>query len=273
MNIFITGASGYVGAKVYDYLKKDSALTVSGGCFGCAAEDMTQLDITDRQSVAAAFDKFAPDVVIHAAAIAHGDQSSDFGLLEKINVLGTANVAQAAKKHHAKIVYISSVAAELNDSPYGMSKKAGEQEVIKSELSFLILRPSMIIGLSPNRETDITFNRIIKAVKNRQALSEDKSWKFQPTWLDHLCEVTKLWLEGKFQDVKPVYPVVPEVKSRYEICQDILREFDLQANPIDLRRYPDNEEVSQESLVRNNLPTYHYGYVIQDIVEELKQIL
>lgn len=229
------------------------------------------MDITDRQRVLGAVAENKPEVIIHAAAVAHGDASENQALLDKVNVQGTQNIVDAAKIYGSKIIFISSVGA-LQNSPYGKSKLAGEQMVKAGGLGYLILRPSVMFGLSPNREVDITFNKILKAVIQKACVIEDRAWKFQPTWLLHVCEIINLWLAGKFNDTEPIYPVIQQIKSRYDISNDILAHFNLQAKAIDQPRYAEDKMVTEESLLKNHLPIYDYNRMMAGIWEELESI-
>lgn len=67
------------------------------------------LDIVDEQKVFDTFQRFKPDYVIHAAAIASTEFCDKYpGLAYDINVRGAVNVAKTAKAFGAKMIFISS---------------------------------------------------------------------------------------------------------------------------------------------------------------------
>jgi len=272
MKIFVTGANGYLGAKIFEYLT-EYGYGVVGGYFGPNSNAaLRELDISDRKQTERIITDCAPDVVIHAAAVAHGEDSFDLSLLKKVNIQGTRNVAEAAAKTGAKMIFLSTIGA-LHNVPYGRSKLEGEKIVKALSKDYLILRPSVIIGLSPNQEADLTFNRILYAIKTRGFIAEDNKWKFQPSWGDHVCEIIKIWLERGFKDSEPVYPILPEIKTRFEICQDILGQFGLKAEAVNKPRYEQDIVLDTKSLTKNGLPVYDYGTALEKIVAEIKRFL
>jgi UDP-glucose 4-epimerase len=106
---------------------------------------LARLDITDAPALAAAFDEFEPGSVYHLAAQASVTVSmKDPGRDCAVNVLGTLNVLEAARRHGAPLVFTSTGGALYGDdvpiptseeqlplplSPYGASKLAAESYV------------------------------------------------------------------------------------------------------------------------------------------------
>lgn len=278
MKVLITGSNGYVGARLFEMLLKIPDIQVFGTYFsgggGGEEEPSNQflLDITQESSVGRVFEAVKPDFVVHTAAIAHGELSNDPRLLSEVNVKGTKNVIESARKYNAKIIFVSSVAALASTSEYGKSKLEGERLVQDSFLDFCIVRPSLIIGMSPNRDPAISFNNILAGALNGDQVVLDSEWKFQPSWIDHVCEVIIAFVLGKILDQGPIYPIMPEVKSRFEIASDILKNFGVEPVAIKNPRYDENELIGQESLIRNNLPLYKYESVIETIVSQIKAL-
>jgi dTDP-4-dehydrorhamnose reductase len=133
MRILITGAGGQVG----------HALVAA-----CAADDTTAadhhlLDVADRDAVLAAVTTLQPDAVLHTAAWTAVDAcEADPDRAFAVNALGTRNVAEAAGRVGAHLLYCSTdyVFDGAKESPYvewdppnpqsvyGRSKLAGELE-------------------------------------------------------------------------------------------------------------------------------------------------
>jgi UDP-glucose 4-epimerase len=148
----VTGGAGFIGSHVVDSLVRDGyeVLVVDDLSAGdpsrlASAAQLAQIDITDNVALAAAFDEFEPQAVYHLAAQASVTASvADPGRDCAVNVLGTLNVAEAARRHSAPLVFTSTGGALYGDdvpiptaedqpplplSPYGASKLAAEAYV------------------------------------------------------------------------------------------------------------------------------------------------
>jgi nucleoside-diphosphate-sugar epimerase len=182
--IVVTGGSGLVGAHILLQLIGNSSSAVKAiyrndesfqkaktifGYYGRAADfnkiEWVKADILDIFSLDDAFKNTS--TIIHAAGLVSFD-SKDKEQLKKINIEGTANVANAALTAGVKkLVFISSVAAlgeskegepivETDNwektektSTYSISKHYAENEIWRASaegLSVAILNPSTIIG-------------------------------------------------------------------------------------------------------------------------------
>jgi dTDP-glucose 4,6-dehydratase len=118
MNILITGGAGFIGSHVVrtfvrnrpdDHIVNLDSLTYAGNLENISdIEEATNYtfekeDIQDLDAIRRVFKKHEIDGVIHLAAESHVDRSiSDPLIFVKTNVLGTANLLQAAKEHWAE---------------------------------------------------------------------------------------------------------------------------------------------------------------------------
>lgn len=170
MNVLITGGSGFIGSHLADHLlaKGHKVLVIDNFSTG-RRDNLTPHEyleiiegtIADKQLVDVAFDKFKPEIVIHAAASYKDPENWREDTLT--NVLGTANTVQAAERHKVRrFIYFQTALCYglhplqqpividhpiLSDgSSYAISKSAGEQYIRLSELDYISFRLANAYG-------------------------------------------------------------------------------------------------------------------------------
>ena len=111
--ILVTGANGQLGTELRHLLDERNEEYV--------AVDVAEMDITDAEKVDEVFAEVKPTLVYHCAAYTAVDAAEDEGkeLDYAINVTGTENVAKAAEKHGATLVYISTDYVFDGEKPVG----------------------------------------------------------------------------------------------------------------------------------------------------------
>jgi UDP-glucose 4-epimerase len=153
MRTLVTGGAGFVGSHVVEALiaEEHHVLVLDNLVTGSRANlwpeaDFVLADITDRAAVAAAFERFRPEVILHQAAQTLVAASASDPIRDsQINVVGTLNVLDAAARSGVrKIVFASSGGTVYGNperqpvseteplrpiSPYGVSKVAGEHYI------------------------------------------------------------------------------------------------------------------------------------------------
>lgn len=176
MKVFVTGVAGQLGHDVMNELASrglegvgtDLAPSYSGIDDGSAVTGMpyVSLNITDEDAVDRVISEVKPDVIIHCAAWTAVDAAEDEENRPKvmaINVDGTRNIARAARKADAKMVYISTdyVFDGQGTEPwkpdcrdyaplnvYGKSKLGGELAVSETLEKYFIVRIAWVFGLN-----------------------------------------------------------------------------------------------------------------------------
>jgi dTDP-4-dehydrorhamnose reductase len=153
MKVLVTGSAGQLGQDLVLLLQKQGHEVL-----GC---DRQEMDITDLEQCMEIISGFSPDVVIHCAAHTAVDVAeTDIDGAYLINATGSRNVALAAEKAGAKLVYISTdyVFDGMGTKPYheydntdpksiyGKSKRAGEILVQSLSSKFFIVRTSWVYG-------------------------------------------------------------------------------------------------------------------------------
>ncbi|MEE6451101.1 dTDP-4-dehydrorhamnose reductase [Gottfriedia acidiceleris] len=157
MKVLVTGYGGQLGYDVV-WACEQHGLVVKG-------VGRKELDITKKESVSSIIDSYMPDVIVHCAAYTAVDKAED----DKencwnVNVEGTRNLVEAAKKHHSKFIYISTdyVFNGKGESPYkeddqpdpigyyGLTKYEGEKVVQSLIENYFIIRISWVFGVNGN---------------------------------------------------------------------------------------------------------------------------
>lgn len=150
MKIAITGASGTLGQYVSKIFLKENVLPLSH----------RDIDVSDPVSVRTVLTQLKPDVVIHLAALTNVDYCETHpDEADRVNALGTKNVAEACLSLKSKMVYVSTAAVfpgtkglyDEDDKPdpvnvYGKSKLLGEQYILDILPGSCILRIAWLIG-------------------------------------------------------------------------------------------------------------------------------
>ncbi|NRP37553.1 dTDP-4-dehydrorhamnose reductase [Marinobacterium sp. xm-a-121] len=174
MRILVAGGQGQVG----------SALATLGAEQGLdlVALGRSELDITDAASIAAAFDKYKPGLLINAAAYTAVDKAeSEPELAYAINETATALLADACAAANIPMLHISTdyvfdgskeglytEADPVNPlAVYAKSKEAGERALRERVEWHIILRTSWVFGVQGNNFV----KTMVRLAKDRDRLT------------------------------------------------------------------------------------------------------
>lgn len=170
MKTLITGGAGFIGSHIADRLvaRGDSVMVIDNFATGRRDSlkenpklEIIEGSIADESLVNSAFDRFSPDVVVHAAA-SYKDPDA-WSEDARTNVVGTANIVRGAKSVGTKrVIYFqtalcyglkpleSPITIEHpilpKDSSYAISKTAGEHYIALSGVDFLSFRLANAYG-------------------------------------------------------------------------------------------------------------------------------
>ena len=158
MKAFVTGYSGQLGYDVVRELSKRG--------FESVGVSSKQLDICDRDAGLSMIRQVRPEVIFHCAgwtAVDLAEEPENAGKCMAVNVVGTENMATAAKECDCKIIYISTdyVFNGLGTEPwkpdckdyeplnvYGRSKLEGELAVARNTDKYFIVRIAWAFGIN-----------------------------------------------------------------------------------------------------------------------------
>jgi nucleoside-diphosphate-sugar epimerase len=153
--IFLTGASGFLGSRVYDRLCRGenpaSIILDRSGRLGkntqrtSSTVEIVHADLLDVDTYRESLKK--ADIVLHLAALTgKASQQQHF----RVNAEGTAALVKECVAAGVKrILFVSSIATKFPDKRkyyYAQAKVRAEETVRSSGLRFTIVRPTIILG-------------------------------------------------------------------------------------------------------------------------------
>ena len=221
MRVVITGHNGQLGRQLHQTFATHELLPLDLPCD----------DITDP-GVVECIAGFAPQLIVHAAAFTDVDGAEkDPELAYRVNAIGTQNMALAAQRTGAALMYVSS--NEVFDgsrrevyrewdvpnpmSTYARSKAAGEHIVRDLLGQFYIVRVAWLFG--PGGNNFIT--KILAGAEKYGALSVAADEFGNPTYApDAAVAMARLADTGHFG----IYHLTNGgFCSRYEFAREIMR--------------------------------------------------
>ncbi|MDQ2984963.1 MAG: NAD-dependent epimerase/dehydratase family protein [Actinomycetota bacterium] len=217
MKVLITGGGGFIGSHLAERLldRGDEVLVLENYATGRrdnldAREglELREGTIADQGFVRSAFEEFEPQVVAHAAA-AYKDPD-DWAEDAATNVVGTANVVQAAKDAGVgRLVYFQTALCyglhpleqpvtldhplRPEDSSYAISKTAGEHYVRLSNLDWVSFRlanaygPRNVSGPLPTFYQRLTADKPVFVMDTRRDF----------IYVQDLIDVVEMAVDGK----------------------------------------------------------------------------
>lgn len=248
MKILLTGATGQLGNELQDTLPDGFNLT---------ALNRTQCDISDRASIQQNIQKYAPDLIINAAAYTAVDKAEqEQTQAYAINHLGIENIAITAAEANIKIIHISTdfVFDGQNNRPYqptdktnpqsvyGASKLAGDTSLLEHlPDNHILIRTSWVYSKYGHNFVKTMLN--LMQVKNQLGIVADQIGS--PTWANGLART--IWAFAKSPEAQGIYHWSDSgVASWYDFAVAIQREGlnsgllkqAIPINPITTEDYP-----------------------------------
>lgn len=271
----VTGANGQLGQELCRLLDEKNIDYI--------AAKREELDITNNEAVDIYVDRKRPDVIYHCAAYTAVDLAEDEGKEQNwlVNVEGTKNIARAAEKVGATLVYISTDyvfdgtnEAEYteNDVPnpkneYGKAKLAGELAVKKYCTHYYIIRTSWVFGQYGKNFVYTMMN----LAKTHSTLTVVNDQIGRPTWTRTLAEFMIYLIEKN--PVSNIYQLANQEKcSWYEFAQEILKDKDVEIKPVTSAEYPQKAYRPKHSVMDLS-KAEELGFNIISWKEALKQFL
>ncbi len=239
--VLVTGVAGQLGHDVVRELEKRGIPAVGA--------DIGEFDLTNEEATRRFVEEAHPGAVVHCAAYTAVDRAEDEE--EKayaVNVLGSRNIALAAARTGAKLLYVGTdyvfdgdkkgaIDADDPKNPlgvYGKTKLAGEEECARISDKLFILRLSWVFGKNGNNFVK-TMLRLSETKKEISVVCDQTG---SPTYTP---DVARLICDMIGTEKYGVYMASNEgVCSWYEFAAEIMRQAgrDTVIVPISAAEYP-----------------------------------
>jgi len=195
------------------------------------------IDITCRESILESIVTVAPNVVVHTAAETNVDRcETQRDVARRINVEGTANIAQACVRVRAKLIFVSTdyvfdgnkgnYAETDEPNPinfYGLTKLEAERIAAAISSDFLMLRTSVLYGCHPTKLNFATW--ILKGLRERQTMKVVNDHINSPTFAGNLADAIHRAIELRSQGT--LHIAGSQRISRFDFARRIAIQFDL----------------------------------------------
>ncbi|MEO7990080.1 MAG: SDR family oxidoreductase [Chryseolinea sp.] len=181
MKILVTGSNGLLGQKLTNLLQNEKSISFIATARSKSVLPITHgtfqpLDISDLLQVNRVIAETKPDVIINTAAMTQVDQCEvEHDQCWKANVTSVENLIDACARNGVHLVHVSTdfifdgTYGPLDETAkpnpvnyYGQSKLAAEELLIKSSISWSILRTVLVYGITE----DMSRSNIVLWVKN-----------------------------------------------------------------------------------------------------------
>lgn len=210
LNILVTGSNGQLGRSIrkVSESRKDNYIFT----------DVEELDITDEKEVERFVSDNDVDIIINCAAYTNVDAAEDHEeLAMKINGDAPGILARAIKKNGGTLIHVSTdyvfggsgknvpLTEDQSPSPtgaYGRTKLKGEEEIMKSGASHVILRTAWLYSDYGNNFVE----KILKLLEGRDTIKVVFDQCGTPTYAGDLAEaIVDMISERKTKGREGVY--------------------------------------------------------------------
>lgn len=275
MKILVTGATGLLGEAVCRIAgEKHQVVALKGRDDG---------DITKTEEIIRKIAGAKPEVVVHTAAIKDPDiAEKDPKGAHLVNCIGTRNVALAAKRVGAKMLYVSTECVYDGEkrtpyfeydktnptSVYGQTKLMGEDITISLLDKHFIVRLPVLFGVGGKPEENMIY-KLVSKIKRGEAVSAPSDQYSQPTFVDLVAEVVVKLVDTDYFGIYNVS--CSGAASRYDLNKAVLEALGLDASrllpvadaqmhrPVVRTRYVTMDNLALESTLGVKLPSWREG--------------
>lgn len=276
--ILLTGSTSFLGSKFIE-LYKDSYEIL-----GISKNDPTNpIDLLDLKSLKSTVESFAPDVIIHTAAIV--DQDADKVRIP--NIQSTKNIVEVAKMNNTPIIFTSSesvyggkenvgnyLETDLYKprSVYGETKVESEQIIIASGLNYLITRAHRYVGINNNYHKPKQFPDTLNKLIAGESVVLDDQKLFRPCLINNIADVFVHHIENNL-DKKLIFNLgVDKSITYFDFMVDVAKTLDIDHKLVksggNEASWPENSTLSIEKLKKSDYPAISYVALLDAIKKD-----
>lgn len=284
-----TGLSGLVGSRVVELLKDKyefADFSLDSG-----------VNILDTNSLSAAFEKNKDAVaVIHMAGFtdtnaAWEQKGNTSGICYQLNVEGTRNVLNLAKKYNQQLIYISTdfvfsgtktIPYLETDTPdpiewYGETKYLGEKVITDSGYdNYIISRITYPYRSNFEPKVDI-IRKVLTKLQNNEPIKMFSDQICTYTFIDDIATALAYFVENKTTGT--YHLVGSSSHSPYEMCLEVAKAFNLDQSLISassleeyLKSQPEGSRPWQKTLITSNEKIKSLGLNFKTLAEGLEEV-
>ena len=241
--VLITGLPSLLGTGLITTAPKrfhltGTYLTSPPSRLGNTGIKLLPLNVTEKAAIAEVIQIVKPTIIIHLAAVSDIDYCQKHrSEAEAVNLAGTRNVVEAAKKADCYLIFMSSVMVfdgrkgdgyDEEDKPqslnvYGQTKLAAEELVKQSNLKWLIVRLTTLYGWQPKRARLNPISWMLNELAADRKLEMVTDRYTNP--IDNLTASKAIWqlIDKKLTGIYHIGG--QDVVSRYEWAKAVARVF------------------------------------------------
>jgi dTDP-4-dehydrorhamnose reductase len=246
MKILIVGASSFIGFGIYSRLKTIKKYVITGTYFrNKKDDDFLFLDITDKDSIKDIMIEKKPDTVLWIAGSKNLKLCQDnMEYAKSVNVYPVKNAIDTIKEYglNTKFIFFSSDYVfdgnngKYRDSDipkpntnYGISKFEAENHITVSNLDYIVIRTSAVMG-----KGGIFFDWILKNLRDSEFIDLFENAFFTPTPLGLLVDNVENILNNQKWNKSTIHICGEKKFSRYEFgkyIKSLNNSFKAKINP------------------------------------------
>lgn len=198
--IMVAGASGFLGKKVYNILRRSH--NVIGTCGHPNKESsLDVVNVLDRKTLDAYVSIHRPSIIINAIGMADPDDCKrDRQAAEAINVESVRNLLGVSRKYSVKLIHISTdyIFDGKKDYEYGKEEeyspinyygetKAEAEKLVKGYNNSLIIRVPLLYGYNDENDKETFPIKVLNALKESRRVYADNVQIRYPALIDEVA--------------------------------------------------------------------------------------